>query len=292
MKRYKLKMFRYNNYKYMEEKLAKMAEKGWFLDGINLFFWSFRKGKPRRLTYEISFFPDGADNDYYKTEDQETFLEYCEDSGWKLVGNDGNIHVFATDVENSVPIENDEQLKLDNLHRCIKKGFSLIFIAFINIIMFFQLELDLWRKIPVDPEVIFTYEFFNGISLRLFLPLVVLYSLVDYGVWYIRSKKALSEGISYERRSSKIKRIIEKVVAYIMIAVLIIVFIGACLNGYMIDLLMILAIILIMVIGMLITGAFLKKSKMDKESKDIVFFVMLCLVIIAVMFMVDFFMKL
>ena len=245
MKKYRLRMFRYNNYKSMEEKLSNMAERGWFLDNVGSFFWTFRKDKPRRLTYDISFFPDGADIDYYRTEEQETFLEYCEDSGWKLVGTDGKVHVFATDVEDPIPVENDEQLKLENLHRCMKKNsiFNWIYMFVLQVITLFLLEADIWRKVLTDPEVIFTYEFFS-MSLRVLFPLVVIYGLIDYNIWYIRAKKAISKGISYERHPSKVKRIIEKILSYTIIAVLIVVFIGTYLNGYSRDILMLLLILI------------------------------------------------
>ncbi|WP_426351007.1 DUF2812 domain-containing protein [Alloiococcus sp. CFN-8] len=292
MKKYRLRMLRYNNYKSFEEKLSKMAKKGWFLDSVGTFLWAFKKDEPRRLTYDISFFPDGADIDYYRTEEQETFLEYCEDSGWKLVGTDGKVHVFATDAENPVPIENDEQLKFENLHRCMKKSpvFNWIPIVLVQIIFSF-LELDIWRKALADPEMVFTYEFFSSISLRGLFPLVAIYSLIDYGIWYISAKRALSKGLSYEREPSKLRRIIEKILAYIMLIALIVVYIGTYLNGYRRDILMFSIMTLTVVIIILITGVFLKKSKMDKENKDIIFFVMICIAIIAGMFVVDFFVK-
>lgn len=267
MKKYTLRLFRYNNYKAFEDKLAQMAEKGWFLEAIGDFFWKFRKGEPKKLTYEVTFFPEVSGFNPYTTENQEIYYEYCKAGGWSLVGADGKLQVFSTTEKNPVPIENDEELKLKNIHKCMKSSafVALIPLVILQILIFIVFDYKLWRSIPTNPEIIFTPGFFFRCLFGSFFSIVDIYCIIDYYLWYFSYKRALFAGIINEKKDYKIKREAEKVFAYILIIILVVVFIGSCFMGYWRKMLIEIGSLAIMNIPYLITIALLKKAKVNRE---------------------------
>ena len=54
MKKRRLELFQTNDYEAIEKHLTKMAKKGWFLESIGTFLWTYRKGEPKDLTYEVT----------------------------------------------------------------------------------------------------------------------------------------------------------------------------------------------------------------------------------------------
>ena len=40
--------------------LEKMAERGWRLQKLGPFFWTYRRAEPRKIAYHVSYFPTGS----------------------------------------------------------------------------------------------------------------------------------------------------------------------------------------------------------------------------------------
>lgn len=49
----KIVLFKFNEYKDIEERLEKMAKKGLFLEKIGSMFWTFKKGEPKEVKYTL-----------------------------------------------------------------------------------------------------------------------------------------------------------------------------------------------------------------------------------------------
>ena len=64
--------------------LERMAQKGWLIERINNYFWTYRRIEPQRLRFAVTYFPEASDFNPGPTENQQTFLEYCESAGWRF----------------------------------------------------------------------------------------------------------------------------------------------------------------------------------------------------------------
>ena len=55
--------------------LERMAGKGWLIERINNYFWTYRKIEPQRLRFAVTYFPEASDFNPGPTENQQTFLQ-------------------------------------------------------------------------------------------------------------------------------------------------------------------------------------------------------------------------
>ena len=66
----------------LEKRLTQMAEKGWLLENIGSFFWTYRKIEPKKLTFCVCWYPKASAFDPGPSEEQQTFYDFCEHTGW------------------------------------------------------------------------------------------------------------------------------------------------------------------------------------------------------------------
>lgn len=103
--------------------LERMAGKGWLIERINNYFWTYRKIEPQRLRFAVTYFPEASDFNPGPTENQQTFLEYCESAGWQFAAQWCQMQIFCSENPAAVPLETDEFSRLQNIHRCMRKNF-------------------------------------------------------------------------------------------------------------------------------------------------------------------------
>lgn len=107
----------------METHLAHMAEQGWLLERIGQFFWHYRRIEPKKLAFSVCYFPKASAFDPEPSEDQQTFYDFCEHSGWVLAAANAQLQVFYNERENPVPIETDPVLEVESIHRTMMRSF-------------------------------------------------------------------------------------------------------------------------------------------------------------------------
>lgn len=177
----------------IERHLEKMAEKGWQLEKMTRFGWMYRRAEPQRLTYAVTYFSEASQFNPYPTENQQTFYDYCKNAGWRFVAEWSQMQIFCADRENPTPIETDESVKLQAIHRAMKKNF-LPSGAVIFVLSLLQIYLQL-RSILDDP----VYRLASGVPLFsaamwVIVALSTLVELTGYAVWRCRSKKSVRMG--------------------------------------------------------------------------------------------------
>ena len=123
MAKYKYQLGTFNLFDYagVERHLEKMAAKGWQFDSVNT-FWKFKKAEPEKLKYSVTYIPEASDLDPEPLEKQKEIEEYCEKAGWKKVGNWLQMQIFCTENPDAVPIETDEELRLEFIRKSMKKN--------------------------------------------------------------------------------------------------------------------------------------------------------------------------
>lgn len=202
----RFEQFLFYDYTGIETHLARMAAKGWQLHKITRLYWEYRRTKPQKLTYTVTYFSEASDFNPYPTENQQTFHEYCKDSGWNFLAEWAQMQIFCTERENPMPIETEESVKLKAIHKAMKKNFlpSSVLILLLSLFqVFFQLHM-----ITSDP----VSQLSTGSSLLLavvwsVLIIQTLFSLIGYIVWYRKSTKAVDAGGSCVESKSGNKKI-------------------------------------------------------------------------------------
>ncbi|MDE6107132.1 MAG: DUF2812 domain-containing protein, partial [Oscillospiraceae bacterium] len=107
----------------MEEHFRKMAEKGWLIDKIDRLGWRYRRIEPQKLAFSVCYFPTASQFDPGPSEEQETFYDFCEHTGWVLAASSAQLQIFYNERPNPVPIETDPAEEVDTIHRAMKRSF-------------------------------------------------------------------------------------------------------------------------------------------------------------------------
>lgn len=162
--RYEINLYSFYDISGMQEHLEKMARKGWFLDKITNAFWCYHRDKPKQLHYSISYYAKASAFESEPSDGQQTFQEFCEYAGWKLVAFNATLQVFANEKDNPVPIHTEPQYEIDEIKHLAKRYFisdiCVIVIAAVNC----YFSYNMWKS---DPISLFTSPFFPGISIAL-----------------------------------------------------------------------------------------------------------------------------
>jgi len=189
----RIEQFMFCDYAGIERHLERMALKGWQLSKITRLGWLYRKAKPRKLSYTVTYFSEASEFNPYPTENQQTFHEYCGRAGWQLIAEWAQMQIFCAEAENPTPIETDEAVKLKAIHRAMKKNFlpSLVIILFLSL---FQMVFQLHSMMD-DPVSQLSNSFtLSMAAVWLILAFEMLIPLISYALWYRKSKKAVSMG--------------------------------------------------------------------------------------------------
>lgn len=169
--------------------LEKQAEKGWFLEKVSDFAWHFRRIPPKKIHYAVAYYPKASEFDSEVSENQRTFWEYCEHTGWKLAASKAQMQIFYNEQEDVVPIETEAEVEVEQIHKAAKKGFMPPY-GIICVGMIVQLITWLW-SLSVNP-----IECLSKTSYLLtgFCWVVLLFmasaKMIKYFTWYKRAKRA------------------------------------------------------------------------------------------------------
>lgn len=122
-KKRRLEFFSFYNHTGIEQHLAEMAQKGWMIESISNFYWTYRKIEPKNIHFSVSYYPRASDFDPGPTEEQQTFHDFCAHTGWQLACTWFQMQVFYNEKESPIPLDTDPIMEVDTLHRACKKNF-------------------------------------------------------------------------------------------------------------------------------------------------------------------------
>lgn len=186
-------LFSFYNKREISRHLEKMAAKGWMIESISNRGWVYRRMEPEKLHFSAAYYPKASEFDPEPTEEQKTFFDFCEHTGWKLACTSAQLQIFYSTAENPVPIETEPELEVQAIHACAKKSLIpayllLLLIALINGAM-------LVSRIAADPIDLLSSpsQLFTGFAC---LSLFVLCSaeLACYFRWHAKAKSAAEHG--------------------------------------------------------------------------------------------------
>lgn len=203
----------YNCYKEIEQKLERYAKKGLVLEKMSSTFWTFKKTEPQNLKYTVTYFTEGSVFNPHPTDNQQTYFEYAKAAGWDFVCDYNQMQIFSSSLENPPEFETDEKEKLKNIHKCMKKSFvmsQLLMLVVFALNLF--LELDRLKRNPTD----FLSSNIELATLLMFFSIIIYssYYLMNYYVWYNKSKKSIDLGGSIIYSFNKTRRYFD--IAYLV----------------------------------------------------------------------------
>jgi len=196
MAKYKYQIGTFNLFDYsgVEHHLEKMAEKGWQFDSIGSFFWKYKKIEPATLKYSVTYIPEVSEFDPEPLEKQKDIEEYCREAGWQKVGNWLQMQIFCSENPEAVPIETDEELRLEVIGKSMKKNllFShglLMAVFLMNMFTTFSTAKRNWVEFLSD-----SHRLWNT-GLWMWGLLILLIDIAFYFGWMHKAKKAVKEGL-------------------------------------------------------------------------------------------------
>ncbi|MBQ8368739.1 MAG: DUF2812 domain-containing protein [Clostridia bacterium] len=170
--------------------LTKMARRGWMLEEIGNYTWKYRRCEPADVRFAVTYFPQASAFDPEPGEDQQTYIDYCEEAGWELCASAAKMQVFRAVTPDAVEIETDADVQLASVHRSMKASYlPWCWTMLVFGILESAMELD---KILRDP-----IEYLLGMHTLVMTAAIVILTaaeLLNYGIWYLRAKKSLKNG--------------------------------------------------------------------------------------------------
>ena len=181
------------DYEAVEAHLEKMAARGWRLVAAGTNVWKYRQAEPAKVKYAVTYAPDASVYDSEPTESQKTLADFCARGGWVKVSDWAQVQIFCSEEENPVPIETDEEIRLEVIKSAMKKNFIPS-----NVVLTIIMAFNLWRVASV-----FFYNPLTYLSSWLMLLsltfafaafMMVAANLAGYFIWVRKSERSIEEG--------------------------------------------------------------------------------------------------
>jgi len=173
----------------IEKHLTEMARKGWMIERISNYYWTYHKIEPQELHFTVSYYPKASEFDPIPTEGQQTFLDFCAQTGWELVCTWFQMQIFCNEGENPTPIYTDPALEVASIHKACKANYLRSYWLLLAIgavgggLFLSSLIADTLRFLAAPGDLV------TGlVTLMLFVFCAV--ELVTYYRWYKKAKKA------------------------------------------------------------------------------------------------------
>ena len=186
----------------MEARFEQMAAKGWLIEAMNSSICTYRRIEPKKLTFCVCWYPDASQFDPGPSEEQQTFYDFCQHTGWVLAVSSGPMQVFYNENEHPIPIETDPVLEVEAIHRTMTRGpmlgqlFSLV-LAVLNLWLFVSRLID----DPIDTLV--SAASMTACLLWFSLILEAAAECGGYLLWHRKAVKAAREGEFLETNGHK-----------------------------------------------------------------------------------------
>ena len=186
----------------IEDRAARMAEKGWLVEQPGPYFWKYRRIEPKRLAVNVVYFPKASEFDPGPTEGQIQLEELCKRDGWILAACWGQMQIFYNEQEDPVPIETDPVIQAATVRAAMKKGMlpGQLLLAGLSVMQLMMLGWQLWES-PV--------HFLSRPGTAYMIPVwilvlcAVLCELLGYLAWTRRAEKEAENGRFYGIRGNR-----------------------------------------------------------------------------------------
>lgn len=207
----------YDKYR-LAEYFEEQAKDGWILEDSSGSFL-FRRVEPRNLHYSIVYYTEATAFDTEPTEAQKTLYDFCAHSGWKLVTVNGFYQVFCNEQESPIPIETEQKLELENIHKLQKRqqkyAYPLYIIGSLLIILRI---LSLASGTASNLGCVYDIASIYAWSM---LILISVFENIIYGRWYRRARQFVAAGMRIPAvPCNRMRKFVESILFVMAIAAL------------------------------------------------------------------------
>lgn len=122
-KKRRLELISFYDHTGMEARFAEMAKKGWLIERMSNFLWTYCKIEPQELHFTVSYFPKANEFDPEPSQEQQRFFDFCRETGWQPVCTWFQMQVFCNVQENPTPVNTEPELEVEALHKACKASF-------------------------------------------------------------------------------------------------------------------------------------------------------------------------
>ncbi len=181
------------DYAFLEEKLTRLSAEGWHLEKVGVLGWKFRRGEPKAVRYAVTFAPSASAFNSRPTEAEEDLTELCAQAGWVRVANHAQRHIYRNEDPNATPLETDENERLKNIRRTMKKHFfpmEALMVAIFLMQFFTHFHtLTLWPSRTLSSPMMV-----STLVMVLFVALIHGMMAVNGALWLRRARIAVEGG--------------------------------------------------------------------------------------------------
>ncbi len=190
--KYQLETFAFYDKAAIEEKMSKMASKGWLVEKPGNLIWRYRRIQPKDLNITVTYFADASDFDPAPTEGQQIMEEYASKDSWNIAARWGQMQIFYSEEVDPTPIETDAVVQVQNIHSSMKKN-MLPTHFFLLALCIFELFFCGWQfnNDPVD-FLSSPYSLYM-VPMWIFTSLSVLLEIILYYSWYKKARRLADE---------------------------------------------------------------------------------------------------
>jgi len=195
-RKYRMELFAFYDHNGIAAHLEKMAGKGWLLEEIGPYFWTYKRIEPAKLRFAVTYYPEASSLCMGPSEGEQQLQAYCQAAGWKLVARRTQMQIFCNPSENPVPLETDAVIQVENINETAWRTHLLGHWMVLLVALFLG---------------VLTMFLADGGILNLELTLLVLgmfvwcvVELAAYYIWYDKAERmAKEEGILPPTRSRR-----------------------------------------------------------------------------------------
>ena len=185
----------------IERHLADMARKGWMIEQISNYYWTYHRIEPQELKFTVTYFPQASDFDPAPSEAQQTLMDFCADTGWELACTWFQMQIFYNAAEDPSPINTDPALEVDAIHRACKNQYLrsykiLSVIGLVGSFFFVSSLISDTLRLIASPSDLMTGTIF------LALLLLCTRELIAYYTWHRKAKRAAEHEIFLDTPST------------------------------------------------------------------------------------------
>ena len=195
MKDVKYKLFDTLMYDYslIEQKLTRLSAEGWHLEKVGTLAWKFRRGQPKAVRYAVTYAPSASAFNSRTTEAEEDLTELCAQAGWVRVANMAQVHVYRNDDPGATPLETDENERLKNIRKTMRKHFFPLEALQIGIfLMQFFMHWNTATRYP--GRTLSSPMMLSTLVTVLFVALIHAVLALGGGLWLRRAQRAVDNG--------------------------------------------------------------------------------------------------
>lgn len=189
------------NHTGLESHFKRMAKKGWLIESISNFYWTYRRIEPKDIHFCVTYYPRASDFDPEPSEEQQTFHDFCAYTGWQLACTWHQMQVFYNEKDKPVPLETDPVMEVETLHKACRKNFlpSYYLLLALGLLMGAYFVARIFSD-PIgllsDPSHLMTGTAY------VCMVIIAVTELLSYFLWYAKAKRAARNGVFVDTPST------------------------------------------------------------------------------------------